>query len=84
MVTEEGVKRFCEIAASNLDNMDDGRWRLLLEAMNLRVFVSGRTTIRVNIPVAKKGEDVIALCTSQSGGRQAWHCHYASYSNQTI
>ena len=39
IVNEEGVKRFCEIAASNLDNMDDSRWRLLLEAMNLRVFV---------------------------------------------
>jgi len=70
IVNEEGVKRFCEIVASNLDNIDESRWRLLLEAMNLRVLVSDKTTVvKVTVPAAKKGEDVIALCTSQSSGR---------------
>jgi len=69
IVNEEGVRRFCEMVASNLDNMDDNRWRLLLEAMNLMVFVSDKTTARVTVPAAKQGEDVIALCTSQSSGK---------------
>jgi hypothetical protein len=69
MVNEEGIKRFCETAALNLDSMNDSRWRLLLEAMNLRVFVSDKTIVKVTIPAAKNGEDVIALCTSRSSGR---------------
>ena len=66
---EQGIKRFCEIAASNLDNMDDNRWRLLVEAMNLRVFVSDKTAVKVTVPAAKEDEDVIALCTSAPNGR---------------
>ena len=49
--------------------MDDSRWRLLLEAMNLRVSVSDKTTVRMAVPAAKEGGDVIALCTSRSDGR---------------
>ena len=69
IVSEEGIKRFCEIAASNLDNMDDNRWRLLLEAMDLRVFVGDKIGVKVLVPATKKDEDVIALRTSRSGGR---------------
>jgi len=69
IINEEGVRYFCEMVASNLDNMDDNRWRLLLESMNLMVFVSDKTTARVTVPATKEGEDVIALCTSQSSGK---------------
>jgi len=69
IVNENGIKYFCEIAALNLDNMDDNQWRLLLEAMNLRVFVRDKITVKVTIPAAKDSEDVIALCTSRSFGR---------------
>ena len=78
MRNEQGVKRFCEIAASNLDNMDDSRWRLLLEAMNLRVFVSGKTTVKVTVPAAKQGEDVVASCTSRSDDRLDGRCDRGS------
>ena len=43
--------------------------RLLLEAMNLRIFVGDKTIVKVSVPAAREGEDVIALCTSRSGGR---------------
>jgi len=69
MVNEEGVKRFCEMAASNLDSMDNSRWRLLLEAMNLRILVNEKTIVKVSLPAATKDEDVIALCTSRPSGR---------------
>jgi len=83
-VDEEGVKRFCEIVASNLNNMDDSRWRLLLEAMNLRVLVSNKTAVKVAVPAAKEGDDVIALCTSQSDGRLDGHSCHGNHNNQTI
>lgn len=69
IVNEEGIKRFCEMVASNLDSMDDSRWRLLLEAMNLRILVSEKTTVKVSVPAATKDEDVIALCTSRNTGK---------------
>ena len=69
IVNEEGVKRFCETVASNLDNINDSKWRLLLEAMKLKVFVSDKPTVKVTVPAAKESEDVIALCTSRSSGR---------------
>ena len=59
IVNEEGIKRFCE--ALNLDSMDDSRWRLLLEAMNLRIFVGDKTIVKVSVPAAREGEDVIPL-----------------------
>jgi hypothetical protein len=40
MVDEEGLRRFCDIAARNLDSLDDGQWRILLETMKLRVLVN--------------------------------------------
>ena len=50
---EEGIKHFCQIAANNLDKMTDSQWRLLLEAMNLKVVVVRKTAVvRGSIPVS--------------------------------
>lgn len=70
MVDEEGLRRFCEIAARNLDNLDDSHWRMLLETMRLRVFVQDDgITVKIAIPSVKDEKSVIAVGTSQNGGR---------------
>jgi len=58
-LNQEGLKHFCQIAANNLDKMTDSQWRLLLEAMNLKVVVVGKTAlVQGSIPV---GDDNIVL-----------------------
>lgn len=71
MVDEEGVRRFCQIAAHNLDSLDDGQWRALLETMRLRILVQkgGIPVARVAVPTAKSEKDVIALSSSPYGRR---------------
>jgi hypothetical protein len=39
MVNEEGLRRFCEIAARNLDSLKDAQWRILLETMRVNILV---------------------------------------------
>ena len=61
---EAGIKHFCQIAANNLDKMDDSQWRLLLEAMQLRVMVIGK---KVNVEgVVPIPEDDVALQPCQA------------------
>ena len=49
----EGLEHFCHMAANNLDKMTDSQWRLLLEAMNLKVVVVGKTAVvQGSIPVS--------------------------------
>lgn len=60
---EEGIRHFCEIAANNLANMGDSRWRLLVEAMHLRVKVLGKNArVKGAIPIT---QDDIALQPSR-------------------
>lgn len=55
---EEGIRHFCEIAANNLANMSDSQWRLLLEAMHLRVKVVGKNThVEGIIPITQ--DDIV-------------------------
>ncbi|MDD5094495.1 MAG: recombinase family protein [Dehalococcoidia bacterium] len=64
MVDEEGLRRFCEVAARNLDELDDARWRVLLETMRLQVHVNGdAVTVRVAVPLMNDPESVIVSCT---------------------
>ena len=50
---EEGIKHFCQIAASNLDKMSDSQWQLLLEVMHLKIVIVGKTAlVRGRIPVS--------------------------------
>ena len=52
VVNEEGIKRFCEIAANNLEKMTDSQWRLLLEAIQLKVMLVGKAVfIEGAVPV---------------------------------
>lgn len=44
-IDEEGIKHFCQIAASNLDKMTDSQWRLLVEALQLKVMVIGEAIL---------------------------------------
>jgi len=66
MVDGEGLRRFCDIAASNVDNLDDGQWRTLLETMKLSVLVDGdQIMVKVAVPVVESEKSVIAGETSQ-------------------
>ena len=52
VVNEEGIKRFCEIAANNLEKMTDSQWRLLLETIQLKVMLVGKAVfIEGAVPV---------------------------------
>ena len=67
MVDEEGIRRFCEQAAHNLDNMDDAKWRVLLERMRLKLVVPpGEQPIaHIALPTVKEPVREIALETSR-------------------
>lgn len=40
---EEGIKRFCCIVSNNFTNMTDSQWRFLLDAMRLKITVTGKS-----------------------------------------
>ena len=69
MVNEKGVKRYCEMAASNLDSMDNSKRRFFFEAMNLRILANEKIIVKLSLPAAMNDENIIVLCTSQSDGR---------------
>ena len=70
MVSEGGVRRFCQIATRNLDSMDDSQWRVLLETMKLRLIFDGKEfRAKIALPMVQKEKSEIVLCTSRSGGR---------------
>ncbi len=68
IVDEEGIRRFCEQAAHNLDNMDDAKWRILLERMRLSVEVSpsGQPVAHIALPTVKETVGTIVLESSQA------------------
>lgn len=50
---EVAIKRFCELAASNIENFTFDEWRLALEALQIKVWIDGDViTIEGLIPVA--------------------------------
>jgi len=69
IVDEEGIIRFCERVAHNLDSMDDSRWRVLLERMRLRVVVerSGQLVVHLALATVEEPTREIALSTSGAG-----------------
>jgi hypothetical protein len=70
MVDEEGIRRFCQMATSNLDSMDDGQWRVLLESMRLRLTFDGREFhAKIALPVVEEGKGAIVLCSCRSSDR---------------
>jgi predicted nuclease with TOPRIM domain len=72
MVDEEGLRRFCQIAACNLDSLNDGQWRILLETMKAKILVNDvGVTVKMALPFIKEETSVIADSTSRclSSGR---------------
>jgi chromosome segregation ATPase len=69
-VDEEGIRRFCQTATRNLDSMDDGQWRVLLESMRLRPASDGREFhAKIALPVVEERRSAIVLCSSQNNDR---------------
>jgi len=68
MMDEDGMRRFCEIAGRNLDTMDDGQWRALLEVIRLKILVSTEVKVKVAVPAVNSEKDAIVL--SPSPGRR--------------
>lgn len=67
MVDEEGLRRFCDIAARNLDALDDGQWRVLLETIKLKVLAKDTgITVKMSVPTVKEETTVIVAGTSPS------------------
>ena len=66
IVDDEGVRHFCEQAAHNLGNMEDTRWRVLLERIRLRVEVpaSKQSIVHIALPTVRAPIREIALETS--------------------
>jgi len=67
-VDEDGIRRFCDQVAHNLDSLDDSKWRVLLEMMRLKVVVppSEQPIVQVALPTVKEAVAEIALQTSPS------------------
>lgn len=49
ILNEEGIRRFCRLAAKNLDNLTKDQWEMLLRLLKLRVTVQSKELITVNV-----------------------------------
>ncbi len=49
ILNEEGIRRFCLLAANNLDNLTKDQWEMLLGLLKLRVTVRSKELITVNV-----------------------------------
>ena len=49
ILNEEGIRRFCRLAANNLDNLTKDQWEMLLGLLKLRVTVRSKELITVNV-----------------------------------
>lgn len=49
ILNEEGIRRFCRLAANNLDNLTKDQWEMLLRLLKLRVTVQSKEAITVNV-----------------------------------
>jgi len=67
IVDEEGIRRFCEHVAHNLDYLDDSKWRVVLEQMRLWVEVppSRQPIAHIALPTVKETVREIASETSR-------------------
>ncbi|MFC2059649.1 recombinase family protein [Chloroflexota bacterium] len=59
-LNEEGIKRFCQLVANNLDNLTKGQWEMLLRLMKLRVTVRSKKAIAVTValPPVRDGAEI--------------------------
>lgn len=66
IVDEQAIKHFCEEVGHNLDNLNDSRWRLLLEKMRVRIEATPGEPIKVKIalPSVSMGDASIAYQSS--------------------
>jgi DNA invertase Pin-like site-specific DNA recombinase len=49
ILNEEGIRRFCQLAANNLDNLSKDQWEMLLRLMKLQVTVHSKYDIKVSV-----------------------------------
>jgi len=57
---EEGIARFCQLAAKNIDNLTKQQWEILLKLLRLRITVHARDLIKVDValpPIRDKVRD---------------------------
>jgi hypothetical protein len=67
-VDAEGIRRFLLNASTNLESWDESRWRILLEALNLKITAhDDRIDVEISVPSQGEGESVTAYSTSQCG-----------------
>jgi len=49
MIDEEGITRFCQLVASNINNLNKQQWEMLLKILKLKITVYGKDLITVNV-----------------------------------
>ena len=69
-IDADGVRRFLLNASANLDSWGEGRWTVLLEALNLKVVAhDDRIDVEISVPSLDKEESVTMSPTSLYGPR---------------
>ena len=69
VVDADGIRRFLFNASTNLDSWDEARWKILLEALNLKVVAyNDRIDVGISVP-SQEGEGVTVSPTPQCGPR---------------
>ena len=63
ILNEEGIRRFCRLAAKNLDNLTKDQWQMLLAFLRLHVIVHGKelVTVKVGLPPVVRDSAEIEL-----------------------
>jgi hypothetical protein len=72
VVDDEGLRRFCEKTARNLDALDDGQWRVLLETIKVKILVNDEgITVKMALPAIKEENAVTVEPTWASHNRHS-------------
>jgi len=69
-VDADGIRRFLLAASANLDKWDGARWKILLEALNMKVVAfDDRIDVEISVPSQEEGESVTMYSISPCGRR---------------
>jgi len=72
ILNEEGIRRFCRLAANNLDNLTKDEWQTLLRFLRLRVTVHTKEMITVNIALPPVVKDTTEIELSRLSRSFCW------------
>ena len=64
-IDEEGLRRFCMLAAENLDTLDDQAWRVLLENVKLTALIDD-AGIKINVAIPTRKDPVTVIANDSS------------------